>query len=107
MLLPDNLIVAALDLIDRGRGKRIVDTKIQCSLYFTVTRHCGDWGRQFYEVAGSTENYQVEVDLPCRIPIYCPCPAFTYAVLISDNQVMACPFPPLMLLRMIETDHAF
>jgi len=67
-LLPDNLIVAALDLIDRGK----------------------DWGREFYEVSGSKEKYCVEVDLPGPLPVYCGCPAFTYAVLVSDNQPMSC-----------------
>ncbi|KIJ49557.1 hypothetical protein M422DRAFT_204963 [Sphaerobolus stellatus SS14] len=71
-LLPDSLIVAALDLIDRAQ----------------VLKYNTPWGRHFYKVTGSTQNYSVNVDLPCPVPVYCSCPAFSYNVLISDNQAM-------------------
>jgi len=68
-LLPDALIVAALDLIDREH----------------VTKYSTPWGRVVYEVLGSTATYTVFPDLSNP---YCTCPAFAYAVLISESHLM-------------------
>lgn len=87
-LLPDNLIVAALDLIDRGKGENPTLMFASGCVDSLVVKHVAGWGREFYEVSGSKEKYCVEVDLPGPLPVYCGCPAFTYAVLVSDNQLM-------------------
>ncbi|KAH8119556.1 hypothetical protein DFH11DRAFT_1849314 [Phellopilus nigrolimitatus] len=69
---PDNLLLAALDLIDRERVMRL---KTQ-------------WGRSFYEVHGSTSAYTVQPDLPSHMPAYCSCPSFAFSVLLSEDQLM-------------------
>ncbi|KAF8495863.1 hypothetical protein JB92DRAFT_2747337, partial [Gautieria morchelliformis] len=70
ILLPENLVLAALDLIDR----------------VTVFKYETSWGRTFFEVFGSKGRYSVSVDLPAPVSTYCACPAFAYSVLLSDNQ---------------------
>jgi len=75
-LFPDTLILAALDLVDRD----------------SVIKYTSPWGRSHYEVLGSTATYVVFPRLsPSPTPAisaYCTCPAFTYAVLISDSHMM-------------------
>ncbi|EMD37311.1 hypothetical protein CERSUDRAFT_83059 [Gelatoporia subvermispora B] len=73
--LTDNLILAALDLIDRE----------------SVIKYNSPWGRVHYEVLGSTAMYTVFPELPSPDPdnlAYCTCPAFAYSVLISKSQLM-------------------
>jgi len=73
--LPDNLILAALDLIDRDN----------------VVKYCAPWGRVQYEVLGSTAMYTVFPQLPSAdsdTSAYCTCPSFAYSVLISKSQLM-------------------
>ncbi|OCH85101.1 hypothetical protein OBBRIDRAFT_340942 [Obba rivulosa] len=73
--LPDNLVLAALDLIDRD----------------SVVKYCAPWGRVRYEVLGSTATYTVFPQLPSPdsdIMAYCTCPSFTYSVLLSKSQLM-------------------
>ncbi|KIM83227.1 hypothetical protein PILCRDRAFT_819463 [Piloderma croceum F 1598] len=75
-LFPDTLILAALDLVDRD----------------SVIKYTAPWGRSHYEVLGSTATYVVFPRLSSSpTPVtstYCTCPAFTYAVLISDSHLM-------------------
>ncbi|KAJ7593861.1 hypothetical protein C8J56DRAFT_422971 [Mycena floridula] len=72
-LLPDNLIRAALDLIDREN----------------VVKYSSSWGHVHYEVAGTTATYSVFLDLE-RSPMttYCSCPAFHYSVMISKTHLL-------------------
>ncbi|KAF8578017.1 hypothetical protein K439DRAFT_1363359, partial [Ramaria rubella] len=86
ILLPDNVIVAAFDLIDRRK----------------VFRYKTSWGRSFYEVFGSRRRYSVSVDLPSPTPAYCACPAFAYNVLLTDNQVMCKHVLAVKLARRID-----
>jgi len=75
-LFPDTLILAALDLVDRE----------------SVIKYTSPWGRSHYEVLGSTATYSVFPRLlPSPTPTisaYCTCPAFIYAVLISESHTM-------------------
>ncbi|CAA7261781.1 unnamed protein product [Cyclocybe aegerita] len=72
-LFPEKLIIAALDLIDRG------------NVFHCIT----SWGHSEYEVLGSTATYSVLVDLePTRIPYSCTCPAFAYSVLMAGTHIM-------------------
>ncbi|KAJ7084338.1 hypothetical protein B0H15DRAFT_391100 [Mycena belliarum] len=72
LILPRHLVLAALDLIDRGH----------------VLRCIGPAARQHYEVLGSTATYRVFLNLPGPIPAYCTCPAFAYLVLSSESYLM-------------------
>ncbi|KAK2467887.1 hypothetical protein APHAL10511_000182 [Amanita phalloides] len=72
-LLPENLILAAFDLVDREK----------------VIQYVTAWGGRFYQVLGSTATYSVYVDMTIApIPYYCTCPAFAYAVLLSSTHAM-------------------
>jgi len=72
-ILPEKLLIAALDLIDRGN----------------VIHYVTPWGHSEYEVLGSTASYAVLLDVPIApIPYSCACPAFIYSVLISRTHVM-------------------
>ncbi|KAI0085913.1 hypothetical protein BDY19DRAFT_385165 [Irpex rosettiformis] len=73
--LDDNLILAALDLVDR-------DSVI---LYNTPWKHTK------YEVLGTTSTYSVFLGRPDKTSLhtaYCTCPSFAYSVLASDTQYM-------------------
>ncbi|KAJ7703247.1 hypothetical protein B0H17DRAFT_1003772 [Mycena rosella] len=70
-IFPRNLVLAALDLIDRQ----------------TVLKCIGP-ARHHYEVLGSTAIYRVFLNLPGPISTYCTCPAFTYLVLSSESHLM-------------------
>jgi len=73
VLFPDTLILAALDLIDRGN----------------IIKYSTSWGYCEYEVVGSTATYSVLLNLPLiLIPYHCTCPAFTSAVLESETYIM-------------------
>ncbi|KAG7098851.1 hypothetical protein E1B28_000754 [Marasmius oreades] len=70
---PDSLILAALDLIDR-----------QC-----VIKNISPWGHIQFDVLGSTATYTVLVNLSVTpVSAYCTCPAFVFAVLISQSHIM-------------------
>ncbi|KAF9010644.1 hypothetical protein BDQ17DRAFT_1299174 [Cyathus striatus] len=69
----ENLVIAALDLIDRGN----------------IIHYTTPWGHTEYEVLGSTATYSVFLDLgTARIPFYCSCPAFSRIVLAGESAVM-------------------
>ncbi|KAI0930152.1 hypothetical protein AcW1_008910 [Taiwanofungus camphoratus] len=75
LFLPDTLLVAALDLVDRD----------------SVLKYVTPWGRVQYEVLGSTASYTVFPDLfypGSSVHFYCTCPAFAYSVLSSESQLM-------------------
>ncbi|KAG2150570.1 hypothetical protein DEU56DRAFT_35792 [Suillus clintonianus] len=74
-VLPDAMIVAALDIIDREG----------------VMKYKTSWGRHHYEVLGTTSTYTVFPHLDAgsaAVSSYCTCPSFAYAVLISENHLM-------------------
>lgn len=70
----EELLLAALDLIDR-----------EC-----VIKYITPWGRTHFQVQGSTEVYTVFPSLSNSptVPSFCSCPAFSFAVLISDSHLM-------------------
>ncbi|TFK53601.1 hypothetical protein OE88DRAFT_1676855 [Heliocybe sulcata] len=74
---PDNLILSALDLVDRDN----------------VIKYTTPWGATRFQVLGSTSgsSYCVFPTLPSNtttVSTYCSCPAFAYSVLKSDSQLM-------------------
>ncbi|KLO19454.1 hypothetical protein SCHPADRAFT_818009 [Schizopora paradoxa] len=69
---PYNLLLAALDLVDRDR----------------VTEYQTTWGRSFYDVYGSTSNYAVTLDVIPDQPNFCTCPSYAFSVLISEENIM-------------------
>lgn len=93
--LPDNLILAALDLIDRDSGEPFLGF-VGSPFYVVragipVIKYITPWGRSQYEVLGSTANYTVFIELPAvgsGSLEYCTCPAFAYSVLKSESQLM-------------------
>lgn len=72
-LFSEQLLLAALDLIDR-----------HC-----VIKYVSPWGRSHFSVVGMTGSYTIFPSLhqSCSIPFFCTCPAFSYAVLISHSQI--------------------
>ncbi|KAF9070064.1 hypothetical protein BDP27DRAFT_642085 [Rhodocollybia butyracea] len=72
-ILPDTLILAALDLIDQRK----------------VTESTTPWGFVEYEVMGSNATRNVYIALPkTLVSSYCTCPAFNYAVLETGQSLM-------------------
>jgi len=73
VLFSEQLLLAALDLIDRD----------------CVIKYVSPWGRNHFSVLGMTGSYAVFPSLhqSCSIPFFCTCPAFSYAVLISRSQI--------------------
>lgn len=72
-IIPENVILAALDLID-----------CECVIKYTSPQ-----GYPQYEVLGSTATYSVFLDMALApMPIYCTCPAFSYVVLGSKSHIM-------------------
>jgi len=73
VLFSEQLLLAALDLIDRD----------------CVIEYASPWGRSHFSVLGMTGSYAVFPSLhqSCPIPFFCTCPAFSYAVLISQSQI--------------------
>ncbi|KAF9054990.1 hypothetical protein BDZ89DRAFT_937759, partial [Hymenopellis radicata] len=72
-VFPDNLILAAFDIIDREHAMK----------YETPS------GYTYYEVVGSSGTYTVTLGMnnsPTRN--FCPCPAYSYAVLIAKTHIM-------------------
>lgn len=95
IIFPENLIIAALDLIDRGNGRPLDARKRKepFNWYFfslSVIRHITPWGHNEYEVLGSTATYTILIDLDAapNIPYSCTCPSFIYAVLLSETHIM-------------------
>ncbi|PAV19041.1 zinc finger SWIM domain-containing 7 [Pyrrhoderma noxium] len=68
----DNTLRAALDIIDH-------ESVIHLKTY---------WGREYYEVHGSTSTYAIYIDLPSYMPVYCTCPAFSFSVLSSEDTIV-------------------
>ncbi|KAI0295841.1 hypothetical protein B0F90DRAFT_1132845 [Multifurca ochricompacta] len=73
VLFSEQLLLAALDLIDRD----------------CVIKYILPWGSSHFGVLGLTGPYSVFPNLhhSCPIPFFCTCPAFSYAVLISQSQL--------------------
>ncbi|KAI9455435.1 hypothetical protein BJY52DRAFT_1279970 [Lactarius psammicola] len=73
ILFSDQHLLAALDLIDRD----------------CVIKYISPWGRHHFSVLGMTDSYTVFPSLhrSCSIPHFCTCPAFAYAVLVSQSQL--------------------
>ncbi|KAF9263407.1 hypothetical protein L218DRAFT_865120, partial [Marasmius fiardii PR-910] len=54
-----------------------------------VIKNVSPWGRVQFDVLGSTATYNVLLNLSVTpVSAYCTCPAFVYAVLISQSHVM-------------------
>ncbi|KAJ7497246.1 hypothetical protein FB451DRAFT_1210594 [Mycena latifolia] len=70
-IMPRNLVLAALDLIDHENVLKCIGP-----------------ARQHYEVLGSTATYRVFLNLPGPVSAYCTCPAFMYFVLSSESYLM-------------------
>ncbi|KAJ7096372.1 hypothetical protein C8R44DRAFT_889682 [Mycena epipterygia] len=90
-VLPRNLVLAALDLIDRGNGRyppvaAASPAVNECVLPLVLK--CIGPVRHHYEVLGSTATYRVFLNIPGPISAYCTCPAFAYLVLSSESYLM-------------------
>ncbi|KAJ7680273.1 hypothetical protein DFH06DRAFT_973881, partial [Mycena polygramma] len=70
-VFPRSLVLASLDLIDRGNVLK-----------------CLGPARHHYNILGSTATYQVFINMPGPITAYCTCPAFAYLVLSSESYTM-------------------
>ncbi|KAI6157768.1 hypothetical protein BKA82DRAFT_4061113 [Pisolithus tinctorius] len=73
--IPDTTLVAALDVVDRDR----------------VLRYKTTWGRCHYEVFGSTSTHYTvfpQLGFSAKVFCYCTCPAFAFAVLVSNSHLM-------------------
>ncbi|KAH8982688.1 hypothetical protein EDB92DRAFT_1804339, partial [Lactarius akahatsu] len=88
VLFSDQLLLAALDLIDRDCGQ-CPSSSMPRSL--SVVKYVSPWGRHHFSVFGMTDSYTIIPSLhrSGSVPHFCTCPAFAYAVLISQSQ-MAC-----------------
>ncbi|KAF8262427.1 hypothetical protein EI94DRAFT_1832806 [Lactarius quietus] len=73
VLFSDQLLLAALDLIDKD----------------CVIKYVSPWGRHHFSVTGTTDSYAVFPTLhgSCSVPHFCTCTAFAFAVLISQSQL--------------------
>ena len=96
-ILPEKVLIAALDLIDRGNGiQRLYPICAPHLLSDSLVIHyVTPWGHSEYEVLGSTATYTVLLDVPLApIPYSCACPAFIYSVLTSRTHIMVCAWLP-------------
>ncbi len=94
-VFPENLIIGALDLLDRGNGEHFLQNfnTLPIFIYGLVIHYETPWGYSEYEVLGSTDRYSVFVDLHAsRIPYSCTCSAFMEFVLLSETHIMVCIF---------------
>ncbi|KAI6134494.1 hypothetical protein EDD17DRAFT_1492744, partial [Pisolithus thermaeus] len=85
--IPDTTLVAALDVVDRDRGRELL---IERTLWI-VLRYKTPWGRSHYEVFGSTSTcYTVfpRLGFSASMFSYCTCPAFAFSVLVSNSHLM-------------------
>ncbi|EIN11662.1 hypothetical protein PUNSTDRAFT_62494, partial [Punctularia strigosozonata HHB-11173 SS5] len=73
-IFSESLLLAALDLID-------------CE---GVIKYTTPWGRVHYEAVCSQGTYLVHPKLgsDSTLGFYCPCPAFTYTVLVAGSHPM-------------------
>ncbi|KAK7679599.1 hypothetical protein QCA50_017310 [Cerrena zonata] len=74
-LFSENLLLAALDLVDRE----------------SVIKYVTPWGHSSYHVLGSTTTYIIfpgSNENGLKVSPYCTCPAFAYSVLLSESEVM-------------------
>ncbi|KAF9050071.1 hypothetical protein BJ165DRAFT_981387 [Panaeolus papilionaceus] len=73
-LVPEKLILAALDLIDRGN----------------VIHYATPWGHEEHQVLGSSGSYSVLVNLAdsAMSTFTCTCPAFVYSVLLTQTHLL-------------------
>ena len=54
-----------------------------------MIKYVSPWGRHHFSVLGLTDSYTVFPNLPhSSVPHFCTCPAFAYAVLISQSQLV-------------------
>ncbi|KAI0268873.1 hypothetical protein BC834DRAFT_821015, partial [Gloeopeniophorella convolvens] len=84
-LLPPQLLFAALDLIDRECGKPLAARPVPA-----VVKYVAPWGRAHFSVLGQTSAYTVfpRLRLAVAARAFCTCPAFAYAVLIAQSQLV-------------------
>lgn len=100
---PDDLFLAALDLVDREKGKvfLLFHKNAFFTQYTTVTptviQMKTTWGRTFYEVHGTISTYAVTpqmyrgslLDSSWNLArAFCSCSAFMFAVLLMEEQLM-------------------
>lgn len=75
-LLPEQLVLAALDLLDR----------------FQVVKYMYHGVAPQYRALGTTSTYTVFPDVgdagASPLPAFCSCPSFIYAVLMSETHAM-------------------
>ncbi|PSR72107.1 hypothetical protein PHLCEN_2v12022 [Hermanssonia centrifuga] len=96
----DNLLLAALDLVDRDNGAVFLRMPAICNedspfihLITSVIKFTTAWGYTQYQVLGTTSTYTVflgavTVDGNRKTPPYCTCASFAYSVLLSEYQLM-------------------
>lgn len=97
-LFSENLVLAALDLVDRESGRPLI-TRSRAKptgdrLKPIVIKYNTPWGHTQYQVLGSTSTYAVFLGVPKtkrKTADYCTCPAFTFSVLLSDSELMVSP----------------
>ncbi|KAI6119880.1 hypothetical protein EDD16DRAFT_1479852, partial [Pisolithus croceorrhizus] len=93
--IPDTTLVAALDVVDRDRGRcpwsadyRDLFTE---RTSWIVLRYKTPWGRSHYEIFGSTSTYYTvfpRFGSSASMFCYCTCPAFAFSVLVSNSHLM-------------------
>ncbi|KIY44392.1 hypothetical protein FISHEDRAFT_31473, partial [Fistulina hepatica ATCC 64428] len=71
-ILSENLVLAALDLIDRD----------------SIVKYSTPWGHIEYSVAGSTSSYSVFLGLSCPMSYFCSCPSFSYSVSCTGKSIL-------------------
>jgi hypothetical protein len=100
-VLPDTMIIAALDIIDRECGEPYFHALqiLQLNDGPSVMKYKTSWGRQYYEVLGTTSTYTVFPHLGAAsttVSSYCTCPSFAYSVLMSENHLMVRIYIPMV-----------
>jgi SWIM zinc finger len=90
VLFSEQLLLAALDLIDRDCGKSHNHSAEFIYLFLQVVNYISPWGRSHTCVLGMTGSYTVFPSLhrSSSMPSFCTCPAFAYTVLISHSQIV-------------------
>ncbi|KZV63375.1 hypothetical protein PENSPDRAFT_589969, partial [Peniophora sp. CONT] len=73
LMFSENVLVGALDYIDRDRVVKIVTP----------------WGKTYYEVLGQHYTRTVSTNLPApAMFVFCSCPTYANAVLLTGAHVM-------------------
>jgi hypothetical protein len=91
LVFSEDLLLAALDIIDRNSGTFFVLLGFQTlANTSTVLKHTTAWGGAHYEVFGSTTSYTVHPHLAVpansKAPnAYCSCPTFTHTTLLAKE----------------------